>query len=201
MKKIVLVPQDLVHPARPVDETLDNLDAQMSKILKSYNIPTDVKVKQYNQVLQRYMFLKNERNKPIELEIAGYASGPTIHEQVLKGLPDSKQNLGRLLLDFITRQSNIAIENNGELSINGSQIPNSNIIDLVHDLVRDRKNRPPPTGSEALMKTLKQANMPIEYIGNKDRIGKLIRQQPVTSPPVPVAGHLERLPGWVELNV
>jgi len=53
--------------------------------------------------------------------------------------------------------------------IDGDRIRNSNITDIMYDLTRDRKNAA-PVGTEYMIQTLKKANIPQEYIGNKNRL-------------------------------
>lgn len=193
MKKAILVPSDFNLQRKPVDEPLGNLDAEMLRTLQSQNLSPDVKIRQYNQILQRYMSLKADRDKPYSLEITSAEPSTALDETVLKGLPPTKIEMGRMLLDFIDKQDNIIVEKNKEVTINGTRIPNSNIIDLVHDLVRDRKTHLPAIGSNRFLDALRIANIPLEYIGNKKRVNEVATparaQHPVPLPqaqaPVP----------------
>lgn len=197
MKKVILVPSDIGQQFKPVDETLGDLDADMMKILQAREEPADVKLAKYNQVLQRHRTLMTSRNKPYEIEI--HENDPTIKESdVLGGIPDTKRPAAKLLLDFVNKQRGIEIANNGEVTINGNHIRNSNIVDLIHDLSRDRRTHTAPVGMNVLLEVLKQANIPLEYIGNKNRLSFFaIPQSPAYH--TPVARRFERMPpGWVE---
>ena len=154
MKKAILVPSDFNQQVKPVDEALGNLDAEMMMILQTQNLPSDVKIRQYNQTLQRYMSLKTDRNKPYSLQIIE-TEPSALDETILKGLPSTKIEMGKILLDFISKQDNIYVEKNKEVTLNGTRIPNSNIIDLVHDLIRDRKTHLPAIGSDKLLDALR----------------------------------------------
>lgn len=180
MKKVLLVPSDITQTVKPVDETLSNLDSEMMRIISAQDMPLDVKIRKYNQVLQRYKFLQMERNRPYQIEDLQQKNETIQYETILKGLPETKVPLAKLLTDFIMQQSNIQIENNGEISVNGSRIRNSNIVDIIHDLVRDRKTHLPPTGVDRILGVLKQANMPLEYIGNKNRLPLYMQTNPPT---------------------
>lgn len=180
MKKAILVPSDFTQNVKPVDQTLNNLDSEMMSIIQNSVVPMDVKVRKYNQILQRYKFLQNDRNKPYTFQIEEQVTNIDF-ERILKGIPETKIPLAKLLTDFLLKQENIHVEENGEITVNGTRIQNSNIIDIVHDLVRDRKTNLPPVGVEALAKVLKQANIPLEYIGNKNR--HTLFQQTLQTPP------------------
>lgn len=207
MKKAILVPADFNLQRKPIDEPLENLDTEMLRILQSQNLSPDVKIRQYNQTLQRYMALKTDRDKPYSLEITNTEPPKTLDETILKGLPPTKIEMGRMLLDFINKQDNIIVEKNKEVTINGTRIPHSNIIDLVHDLVRDRKTHLPAIGSNKFLDALRLANIPLEYIGNKKRVelfpinlpNRLTAQQTPNRSPQTVARRIEQnTPRWEE---
>jgi hypothetical protein len=195
MKKAILVPSEFGQQVRPVDEPLSDIDSEMMRIMQMQNLPLDIKIRNYNQLLQRYMTMKNIRNQPLKLDIQEQDSSVVSEDEILEGIPLTKKEIGRLLLSFIRKQANIVIERNGEVTINGNRIPDSNIVDLVHDIVRDRKTSKPPAGSRPFLKALKNANIPLEYIGNKNRLPELLQTaaQNLPSPHTPI--------GWVENNL
>lgn len=199
MRKAILVPSDIGQQVKPVDFTLNNLDSEMMRILEAGDLPVDVKLSQYNQVLQRHRSLLSSRNQPYKITVE--EKDDTLKDvDVLSGIPETKLPTAKLLLDFIHKQRNITISDNGEVIINGNHIKGSNIVDLIHDLSRDRKTRPPPIGANPLLDALKTANIPLEYIGNKNR---LIFVAPALSPlyHTPAARRFERLSAeWNENN-
>jgi hypothetical protein len=198
MKKAILVPSEFGQHVRPIDESLSNIDSEMMRIMQMQQVPMDVKMRNYNQLLQKYMTMKNIRNQPIKLEVDDGESSMLVSEnEVLDGIPATKKEIARLLFNFIRKQDNITIARNGEVTINGKRIPESNIVDLVHDTIRDRKTFKAPTGSSPFLKALKDANIPLEYIGNKTRLVNLL-QTDILRPqnPSTPAMHV----GWVEDN-
>lgn len=199
MKKAILVPADFNLQRNPIDKPLGNLDAEMLRILQAQSLSPDIKIRQYNQTLQRYMSLKADRDKPYSLEITNIEPSITLDETVLRGLPPTKLQMGKTLLDFINKQDNIIVEKNKEVTINGTRIPHSNIIDLVHDLVRDRKTHLPAIGSDRFIDALRIANIPLEYIGNKNRLNQVAEAQgPVLTPRRSVAQRLNQRAPWFE---
>jgi hypothetical protein len=198
MKKAILVPSELGQQVRPVDESLSNIDSEMMRIMQMKNLPMDIKIRNYNQLLQRYMTIKNIRNQPMKLDVYEKDTFGMPENEIIDGIPVTKKEIGRLLLNFIRKQDNIVIEPNGEVSINGNRIPESNIVDLVHDIVRDRKTFKPPAGSSSFLKALKSANVPLEYIGNKKRLTDLLQTAILGSPhPMSPAPPI----GWEEDNL
>ena len=57
----------------------------------------------------------------------------------------------------------------GNLTFRGEIIPNTNVVDLVSDVVRKRKNAPGPEGWELFAEGMNETNVPRELIGNVDR--------------------------------
>jgi len=169
MRKAILVPSDISKTVKPVDETLDRLDSEMMHTIQDANTPIDVKMIKYNQILQRYKFLQTDRDKPYRIETEENSEKLATMGNILDGIPKKHLPLAKSLTDFISKQQNIHIEDNGELTIDGTRIKNSNIIDIIHDLARDRKTHPAPVGIKHLTKALREANVPLEYIGNKNR--------------------------------
>jgi len=167
--KYFLVPTSVNETQRPVDNILSNLDGEMMRILNDRNIPADVKWAQYNQILQRHNYMRKDRDKPIEIPFYEKTKKTIDTEQIFSTIPKTRIPLAKSLLDFIQKQPNIEVAENGEVVIDGDRIRNSNITDIMHDLTRDRKNAA-PVGTDHLIQTLKEANIPLEYIGNKNRL-------------------------------
>jgi len=168
MRKAILVPYDISNAVKPVDEILNSLDSEMMYTIQDVNTPIDVKIIKYNQILQRYKFLQTDRDKPYRIETEENSEKISVMENIIDGMTKKQLPLAKSLTDFISKQQNIHIADNGELTIDGTRIKNSNIIDIIHDLARDRKTHPAPVGIKQLSKALREANVPLEYIGNKN---------------------------------
>ena len=61
---------------------------------------------------------------------------------------------------------------NGQLVLDGSTIPNSNIVDLVNDVMRKRKGFN-SEHSSTFAKALAKINVPEDYVRNPDRIDSI----------------------------
>jgi hypothetical protein len=88
MKKMILVPSDLTTPVKPVDTVLDKLDSEMMNILHTQNVPMDIKMKQYNQILNRYSSLQDFKSQPYRLDVIEPIASKITDEEILQGIPE-----------------------------------------------------------------------------------------------------------------
>ena len=83
------------------------------------------------------------------------------------------QNCAKLLIQKLKDHSDVISWNdNGQLVLDGSTIPNSNIVDLVNDVMRKRKGFN-PEHSSTFAKALAKINVPEDYVRNPDRINSI----------------------------
>ena len=196
-RKMMLVPaqedyvRQMLPPAVP---QLTNLDAEIKRILESNNAPADVKLQNYNQVLRRYMKLRDSemplsyqqdeqpRSDKLPTPPAAAPSPitaadsstprpelPFADDEILSGIPQKSLNSAKLLLTYVKRNRSMSWARNGEMIIGGDRISGSNIVDLVHDYSRFRKTVPEAAGSYLFGQALKNQNIPREAIGNAQR--------------------------------
>lgn len=177
-KKMILVNQETFQKLSnqaTLETTAPNiislLDQDMRNILDSRESDHD-KWKKYNLTLQRYLHFADNNRKPIKIPITSSNETvdeitPEVEETIVSTLPQSLRNKGTILLDII-KQHNISWDAKGIVSIGSEQIKNSNIIDLVNDILRDRKGTN-PIGWQRFTEYLQQINIPLELIANKRR--------------------------------
>ena len=61
-------------------------------------------------------------------------------KQIIHSVPKTMQNRAKLLIQKLKDHSDVISWNdNGQLALEGSIVPNSNIVDLVNDVMRKRK--------------------------------------------------------------
>ena len=76
----------------------------------------------------------------------------------------------KLLIQKLKDHSDVISWNDhGQLVLDGSTIPNSNIVDLVNDVMQKRKCFN-PEHSSTFAKALAKINVPEDYVRNPDRI-------------------------------
>ena len=155
-----------------IGTALRDLDAEMTSILDGPDADESEKVRLYNQALLRYNDMTKARAaKPIpvvvEVKKEAAATLPTTvvavePTDIVGTLPKTLQMKGRQLLSAVTWNER------GELMHKGVAIPGSNAVDLIHDLLRNRKT-PDPVGWQQFANQMRAANIPMELVGNVTR--------------------------------
>lgn len=173
-KKMIIIPQDMLqrmqHPPTSSD-TVSELDSEMLNLLNNKNLGDRDKWERYQQVLQRYLHFTTQQRKPIHLPVidttdAGQRQNTLTSEEIIDTFPKTyKQDVRNILRAIEKRNDLVTWDSNGSVYIQGESIPKSNIVDLLHNIVRTRKSTQPP-GWEQLMGVLKQINIPTEFITN-----------------------------------
>ena len=141
MKKMILVDPNSYR--KPMQKKMSKLDEEMSQILNS-DLEESEKIKQYNQVLQKYLSLKERTINPrLVLE---EEEKPIPAKDILKGF--TKKNLiqAKKLLESIENNSSASWNSRGELIFDKTPIPQSNIKKLITDKIK--KETKPSPGSE-----------------------------------------------------
>lgn len=172
--KLLLVPSDVMNKDTSEDSFLSALDTEMRKILDQKELPTDQKLAAYNQLLHRYLKANEKRNSPFEIKVQEPENKPDVYDdEILDGIPIRNKKNAKLLINSIKKNPEISWSDTGELIAGGLKIDGSNIIDLIHDFSRERRPHNPAVGADVLARLLKKSNVPLEFIGNKNRL-KLI---------------------------
>ena len=158
-----------------IDTALRDLDAEMTSILDGSDADESEKVRLYNQALLRYNDMTKARAaKPIpvvvEVKKEAAATMPTTAlvvepADIVGTLPKTLQMKGRQVL---SRLSAVTWNERGELIHKGVAIRGCNAVDLVHDLLRNRKT-PDPVGWQQFANQMRAANIPMELVGNVTR--------------------------------
>ena len=95
-------------------------------------------------------------------------------------LPKTLQEKGSQL---VSRLKTTKWNDRGELLHEGVAIPGSNIVDLIHDLLRNRKTVD-PIGWQQFANQMHAANIPMELVGNVAR-RQHIQKRTRIAPPIP----------------
>nr|CAB3265868.1 serine--tRNA ligase, mitochondrial [Phallusia mammillata] len=184
----------------PVESALSKLDADMNSIVNN-TMPLDAKVKLYNETLQKYRFYSdvNAKRPPMEVTVvgakkdaSGSASSSTpvdrrteMVQQIVAGMPKSLKHKAARIMRIVNESPGMDFKPTGQLVVEGDVIPNSNIEDLVHDVVRKTTKIGGPVGWERFMAALNEANVPKTLVGNKRRLPQVFQQpEPMTPPSV-----------------
>ena len=163
---------------------------EMNDWLEQYDMPEDTKATMYAQQLQRVNQLKNQvfRPEPSPVQMITHTEQTMTSEsdsatpsqqlnatdkQIIDSVPKTMQNRAKLLVQKLKDHSDVISWNdNGQLVLEGSIVPNSNIVDLVNDVMQKRKGFN-PEHSNTFAKALAKINVLEDYLRNPDRIDSI----------------------------
>ena len=173
VRKMALVDPRLMETLRtpiqpPIDTNLRDLDSEMTSILDKTGIDVSEKVWLYNQALLRYDMARMSATKPTPVVVVKEKETPAttdIMGEVVTTLPKALQEKGRQL---VSRLKTTQWNDRGELLHEGVVVSGSNVVDLVHDLLRKRKTSD-PIGWQQFGSQMRAANIPMELVGNVAR--------------------------------
>ena len=205
VQKLALVDPRILEPLqnKQPPTVLSNLDKEMQHILRQ-KISDEEKIALYQQILQKYLFFKNKiETTPIQITVqeplekhetnkkevdlqkeAGHKevvkqepNNRTLMENsVLSSLPKTLKAKGKILLNSIQHSSDLHYTDSGQVLYQGEPIPNVNLYDLMHDLLR-KKKQSDLASIQKLTMGLKEANIPRSLIGNKAHLKRLFPKQ------------------------
>ena len=94
-------------------------------------------------------------------------------KQIIDSVSKTMQNRAKLLIQKLKDHSDvISWTDNGQLVLEGSIVPNSNMVDLVNDIMRKRKGFNPEHSSTFAI-ALAKINVPKDYVRNTDLIDSI----------------------------
>ena len=165
MKKVYLTQQEMLKFVK--EKRQDSLSPNLRKYyearqemngwLEKDDVPEDTKATMYAQQLQRVNQLKNQvfRPEPSPVQMSTHTRQTITSEsdsatpfqqlnstdkQIIDSVLKTMQNRAKLLIQKLKDHSDVISWNdNGQLVLEGSIVPNSNIVDLVNDVMRKRK--------------------------------------------------------------
>ncbi|KAF4514006.1 UNVERIFIED_CONTAM: hypothetical protein B566_EDAN018582 [Ephemera danica] len=185
---VVYVQKRLQKPGVFNQNTIENLDSEMNKILETKGKSDYEKWQEYNQVLQKYLRQYEKVKEPIKIPIEKETNESDDVPQQIESIDHESpeedsilntmvnsfsknhryRNKAQVLYGILKRSPDIKWDTNGRVYIKDQIIRGSNIVDLLNDVVRSRQGEP-PTGWEQFANVLAAINVPREYIGNDNR--------------------------------
>ena len=110
---------------------------------------------------------------------------------VIASVPISLRNKAGRLLKRLKSNPQVKWNELGELEYDGRVIKQSNLTDLVNDVLRKRRRTPDPLGWDVFADALRQVNVAQDLIGNPKRwdyIRKIPAAESITEEKTPVTG-------------
>ena len=168
----------------PVAQSVRDLDNDMRDILERQELSVSDKAHLYQKTLQSYLTRINQyRGKPLGMvdikplegaeeektESVLPGSALEIEKSVLESVPMTMKKKAERLLHHLKQNSDLHWNERGEISLQGQTVKNSNLIDLVNDVLRYRKQAGQPLGWETFATALSQTNIAQDLIGHPER--------------------------------
>ena len=193
-KKMALVDPRLLENVRakapsnmPIASVLRDLDDEMRNILQRTDMDVREKVALYNQVLGRYNDLDDRRRQvPLRVAITKTSgeekeaaldkpddeatTSPNrvpLESKIIDSVPKIMRKKARRLLDKIRTGSGVEWNDRGQLLINNTVVPGSNVVDLVNDVLRKRRHFE-RVGWQPFVRGLGEMNVPMDLVGNPE---------------------------------
>ena len=155
------------------------------------------KLQHYNDMLQMYrthgsQYIKDNTNsapwstkgktrtaeKEEEQDSGDKSRMDNWEDEILANIPKTQKLRASALLRRIKNSGGkLGWNSKGQMTYNKVPIAKTNIVDLVSDIIRQRKTVDAPPGHELFATTLREINTPRELIGNKARM-RLVYGQP-----------------------
>ena len=151
-------------PVNPIHRSIFTLDNDMRAVLDRADLSDDEKVRQYNQILQRYLEYHDHLRTPSSSQEAKTVKD----DEIIRTVPTRYKGKAENLLKRIEREPTMHWNERGEFVHNGRVVKGSNIIDLVNDVMRHRKGFR-PHGWQEFARALREGNVPQDLIGNRQR--------------------------------
>lgn len=147
---------------------LKSLDSQIENILNNKALPSDVKYNLYSQVINKYTDVRENMQKPTKVTVNKISEPQQVYD-LYENIPKNMHKKVKKLINFINSLENVSITPNGAVNIDGHELRNSNISDIVTDFIMNKKSRP-PVGAKQLALEMKLNNVPLNIINNKNRL-------------------------------
>ena len=119
----------------------------------------------YGQTLHQFQTVHRKALENNKLQLPESISSK-INQRIMDSVPTTMKKKARLLMSMLQDHTNLSWDEDGTVKMYGQPIPGSNIIDLVNDVLRQRKGIE-PTGWQPFAEGLKAMNVPQDFVGNK----------------------------------
>ena len=188
MKRMILVPENAYArfeqkeklETSPIMKNMINTDTDMTDILQRTDVDDTEKQKLYYANLERYLNLRQQKDSQtptVQIALSATSSeepsppnnAQLSDEVVVEHIPKTMRPRATAILNRLKERPDVITwDKTGEVKLEGENIPQSNISDLISDALRARKNFN-PTGSKEFFRVLSKINMPKDLVRNEKR--------------------------------
>ncbi len=163
-KKFMLVDPQFHRPTTIKEKTLSKLDNAIEEVLQS-DLADDEKAKRYTIALNKFRAI--EEYTPSSSE--SLQNNSNYELDVIRSVPPAQQYKARRLLDYLKKDPEIQWSDRGELIHRQNLVQNSNVVDLVSDILRKSTAGENPEGWQEVADSLSKTNVPKEFVPNVKR--------------------------------
>ena len=195
----------LARPTYPTPNTvkaMNSLDQDMDIILRNTTLSDEAKVQRYQHVLERYLTFHDQYQQgqrptrttptpaaPTTTTPAKTPPSNRLEEAaILESIPPTLRRKATLLLQRVKQSDALGWNDRGELTVDGTAVPNSNMIDLMNDALRERQHFQ-PTGRAVFARGLRAMNIPRDWVRNKiwwdETVQEDVKREPTTATNTP----------------
>lgn len=192
--KMVMVPEhalsqmNVMQQRDGIEGRVDEFKNALQKILSDVTIPAETQMQLYNQLFARYLKIDADSKEPDTVITRQEKQTTNVNQQteaentiksnpiqdnwkkaIAEKMPKTHKGKADELIDFLANSNQFAVHDNGEIVINDKIIPKSNIVRLIHDVIRKKTKAPPPLGHGHFITLLRDLNVPKYLIGNTAR--------------------------------
>ena len=163
-------------PPNPQISATAELQKQMQSTLNRDDLSESEKAQTYGETLYRFQQAHKKaltKDVPETIKVGTMATDTVeplqkINDRIVQSVPLQLRRKAQLLLDMLKDHPKMSWDEQGTLKYKGNTISGTNIIDLVNDVIRQRKQFE-PTGWQTFSRGLKDINVPQDIIGNRQR--------------------------------
>ena len=174
--------EQIQKPRLPPDPNVSataSLQRDLSSVMASDDLSEAEKSQLFGQTLHKFKTAHQKALNETSIHLDPTSSSSKMNQLVVDSVPKTMKRKAQLLISMLKDNPNISWEDDGTVKLYGKPIPGSNIIDLVNDVLRQRKGSE-PAGWQAFAEGLRDMNVPQDVIGNRERWDWMHGQQPET---------------------
>ena len=125
------------------------------------------KVQAYNHILQKYLEYQRTDRKIVEPATVNQKIPYfDVESDVMRTIPKTMKRKAEALLERIKAHPDTSWNERGEFIYRGRVVEGSNVVDLLNDILRQRKGFE-PHGRFEFSRALRQTNVPQDMVGNR----------------------------------
>jgi hypothetical protein len=188
-KKLMLVDPSFLRPTLK-EKTFVGLDASIQSILNS-DVPDDMKAAQYMHALNRYKTLDRADQTSVDKQ---KAAAERTESNILDSVSINDRHKAKLLVNYMKRNKDMKLNDQGQLEYQQRPISGSNIIELVTDILNSKSDET-PEGWEEFAEGVTEAGAPRRLIvssKSQRHLRKKNRKPPASSSSPPSALRIIR---------